>query len=155
LLDKSDEKTKYWINYRLYDITISSLFGQIKLPRLMELDKFKCCYLYLNNLETYHYIKSEFLDSNKIINNDKYNIHEDKTNNSLGLYFCGKIIEYNNENIICCPNSIICKKCREYNLKNKYLININGRVAKKSKCKDKVFHCFGHYLIGKNKYKLV
>ena len=44
----------------------------------------------------------------------------------------------------------MCKKCMEinkkhYNIKNKYLININGRVAKINKGS---FHCFGHYLIG-------
>ena len=41
------------------------------------------------------------------------------------------------------------KNKRRYNLKNKYLININGRVAKKTKGEDKIFHCFGHFLIGK------
>jgi len=42
------------------------------------------------------------------------------------------------------------KNKRKYNLKNKYyLVNINGRVAKKTKDEDKVFHCFGHFLIGK------
>ena len=41
------------------------------------------------------------------------------------------------------------KNKKRYNLKNKYLININGRVAKKIKDEDKEFHCFGHFLIGK------
>ena len=34
---------------------------------------------------------------------------------------------------------------KKYGLKNNYLININGRVAKIIKGK---FHCFGHFLIG-------
>ena len=154
MLDKSDEKTKYWIKYKLYDNIIAYNIKNIKLPRLMQLDEDKYCDLYLNKLETYYCTKSVFLGPNKSINDDKYDLDESKLNESLGLFFCGKNIEYNNENIICNPNSIICKKCmeknkRRYNLKNKYLININGRIAKKTKGEDKVFHCFGHFLIGK------
>ena len=154
LLDKSDEKTKYWIKYKLYDNIIDYNIKNIKIPRLMRLDEDKYCYLYLKKLETYYYTKSAFLGSNKSINDDKNDLDECKLNQSLGLFFCGKNIEYNNANIICSPNSIICKKCmeknkRRYNLENKYLININGRIAKKTKGEDKVFHCFGHFLIGK------
>jgi hypothetical protein len=153
-IDQSDEKTKYWIKYKLYDNIMDYSNKKIKLPKLVQLDEEKYCYFYLNNFNTYFYTKSAFLGSNKSINNDKYDLDECKLNESLGLFFCGKNIEYNNENIICSPNSIICKKCmeknkRRYNLKNKYLININGRVAKKTKGEDKVFHCFGHFLIGK------
>ena len=154
LLDNSDEKTKYWIEYKLYDNIIDYNISKIKLPRLIQLDEDKYYYLYLNKLETFYITKSAFLGSNKSINDDKYDLDECKLNESLGLFFCGKNIEYKNENIICSPNSIICKKCmeknkRRYNLKNKYLININGRIAKKTKVEDKVFHCFGHFLIGK------
>jgi hypothetical protein len=127
---------------------------KIKLPKLVQLDEEKYCYLYLNNFNTYFYTKSAFLGSNKSINDDKYDLDECKLNESLGLFFCGKNIEYNNENIICSPNNMICKKCmeknkRRYNLKSKYLININGRVSKKTKDEDREFHCFGHFLIGK------
>ena len=34
---------------------------------------------------------------------------------------------------------------RKYNLKNSYLININGRVTKKNKGS---YNCFGHFLLG-------
>ena len=154
LFEQSDEKKKYWIKYKLYDNIAEYNNKKIKLPTLLQLDENKYCYLYLNKLITYYYTKSVFLGSNKKINDDKYALDECQLNESLGLFFCGKNIEYNNENIICSPNSIICKKCmeknkRRYNLKNKYLININGRVAKKTKGEDKVFHCFGHFLIGK------
>lgn len=47
---------------------------------------------------------------------------------------------------------MICERCmkknkKRYSLKDKYLININGRVAIKIKDRDKGFHCFGHFLI--------
>ena len=73
-------------------------------------------------------------------------------NNSLGLYFCGKEIKIENEIKKCAPNEFICKECMEinkkkYNLNGKYLININGRVAKINKGS---YHCFGHFLYGNN-----
>ena len=153
-LEQSDEKKNYWIKYNLYDNITDYNNKNIKLPRLVQLDEEKYCYIYLNKLETYYYTKSAFLGSNKSINDDKYDLNECKLNESLGLFFCGKNIEYGGKNKICSPNNMICRKCMEknkkrYNLKNKYLININGRVAKKIKDEDKEFHCFGHFLIGK------
>ena len=154
LFEHSDEKIKYWITYKLYDNIINYNNKKIKLPRLVQLDEDKYCYFYLNKLKTYYYTKSAFLGSNKPINEDKYDSDECKLNELLGLYFCGQNIEYNNENTICSPNKMMCKKCmtknkKRYSLKNKYLININGRLAKKSVDGDKKFHCFGHFLIGK------
>ena len=152
LFSQSDEKVKYWIEFKLYDNIVDyNNKKNIKLPKLIQLDEEKYYYLYANKLKTYYYIKSAFLGSNQSINKD---IDESKLNESLGLFFCGKNIEYNNENIICSPNNMICKNCMEknrirYNLKDKYLININGRVAKKNKNKDEGFHCFGHFLIEK------
>ena len=151
----SDEKVKYWIEYKLYDnIADYNNKNEKNLPKLFQLDKKKYCYLYLNTLKTYYYVKCSFLGSNISINDVKYDLDECKFNESLGLFFCGKNIEYNNENTICNPDIMICKQCMEknrkrYNLKDKYLININGRVAKKTKDKNKGFHCFGHFLIGK------
>ena len=152
-LEHADEKKKYWIKYKLYDNITDYNNKKIKLPRLMQLDEDKYCYIYLNKLKTYYFTKSAFLGSNKSINDDQYNLDECKLNESLGLFFCGNNIEYNNENIICSPNNMMCKKCmeknkRRYNLKSKYLININGRVAKKDRDEVKGFHCFGHFLIG-------
>jgi hypothetical protein len=137
-----DEKVKYWIEFKLYDNIVDyNNKKNIKLPKLIQLNEDKYYYLYLNKLKTYYYIKSAFLGSNKSINKD---LDESKLNESLGLFFCGKNIEYNNENIICSPNNMICKNCMEknkirYNLKDKYLININGRVAKKIRIKMKGF----------------
>ena len=153
-LESLDEKKKYWIKFNLYDIIICDNNKKTKVPKLVELDEEKKCYLYLNKLKTYYFTKSAFLGKDGSINVDINDLDECKLNESLGLFFCGKNIEYNNENIICSPNNMICKSCMEknkkrYNLENKYLININGRVAKKIKEGDKGFHCFGHFSIGK------
>ena len=153
LLDQPDEKVKYWIEYKIYDNIVDyNNKKKIKLPKMIQLNEEKYYYLYLNKLKTYYYIKSAHLGSDESINDVRYDLDECKLNESLGLFFCGKKIEFNNENTICSPNNMICKKCMEknkirYNLKDKYLININGRVAKKPKDEDK-FHCFGHFLIG-------
>ena len=40
---------------------------------------------------------------------------------------------------------------KKYNLKDKYLININGRVAKINKGS---YHCFGHFLCGYNENQI-
>ena len=37
------------------------------------------------------------------------------------------------------------KNKKMYNIQSKYLININGRVAKMNKGK---YHCFGHFSVG-------
>jgi hypothetical protein len=153
LLDQPDEKVKYWIEYKIYDNIVDyNNKKKIKLPKMIQLNEEKYYYLYLNKLKTYYYIKSAHFGSDESINDVRYDLDECKLNESLGLFFCGKKIEFNNENTICSPNNMICKKCMEknkirYNLKDKYLININGRVAKKPKDEDK-FHCFGHFLIG-------
>ena len=155
LLNQSDEKVKYYIEYKLYDnISDYNNKNKIKLPQIVQIDEGKFYYFYLNTLKTHFYTKSAFLGDSKSIIEENYDLDECKLNESLGLFFCGKTIEYNNEKTICAPNTMICKKCMEknkkrYNLGNKYLININGRAAKKIQDgdKDKGFHCFGHFLI--------
>ena len=150
-----DEKNKYYIQYNLYDnITIWNNNKKKKLPKLIQLDKNKVYYLYLNKLNTYFFTKSAYLGKNKPINDDDHDSDECKLNELYGLYFCGKTIVYNNESTICSPNNMICKICmqknkKRYNLKDKYLININGRVSKKIGDGDKGFHCFGHFFFGK------
>ena len=66
---QSDEKVKYWIEYKLYDNIVDyNNKKNIKLPKLIQLNEEKYYYLYLNKLKTYYYIKSAFLGSNKSIN---------------------------------------------------------------------------------------
>ena len=152
--DPSDEKNKYYIKYNLYDNTTICNNRKVKLPKLMQLDQDKIYYLYLNKSITYYFIKSAYLGNNEPINYDEKDSEESKLNELYGLFFCGKKIEFNNESTICSPNNFICKNCmeknkRRYNLKHNYLININGRIAKKIKDGNKGFHCFGHFIFGK------
>ena len=152
--DPNDEKNKYYIKYNLYDNITVCNNKKAKLPKLMQLDQDKIYYLYLNKPITYCFIKSVFLGKNGPINYDENDLGECKLNEIYGLFFCGKKIEFNNESIICSPNNFICKNCmeknkRRYNLKHNYLININGRIAKKIKDGNKGFHCFGHFIFGK------
>ena len=145
--DIDNEKRQYWLKYKLYDIKIKN--NNLKYPYPFQIEKEKCCYLYKNDLNTSNFIKSsQFVDN--------YSIDEDATiddnyNESFGLFFCGKNIELDNKEIKkCCPNEMICKECmaknrKRYKLENRYLININGRPAKKYNGK---IHCFGHFIIG-------
>lgn len=156
LVDPFDEKKKYWIKYNLYDNVVNNDNKKRKLPKKKQIDVGKYFYFYLNDLNTYFFTKSVLLGGNEPINDEKYAPDECQLNESVGLFFCGKTIKYNNESTECSPNIMICKNCmqknqKRYNLKRTYLININGRVAKKvkGKDKDKRFHCFGHFLFGK------
>lgn len=155
--NKKDEKKNYWLKYKLYDIKLEVKNIDIKLPKLYPINNETFCYFYLNKLTTYHFIKSAQFDDEYIINDIKYDSNECKYNESLGLFFCGKDIELDNGKEIkkCAPNSMFCKDCMEknkkrYKLKNRYLININGRPSKKRKVNNKEvgYHCFGHFLLG-------
>ena len=141
------EKKNYWLQYKLYDI---KQFENLKYPILFPIKEEIYSYFYYNELTTSHYIQSiqfgeEYSINNDIVIDDNYNI-------SLGLFFCGKeIILENNEIKKCCPNEMICRECMEknkkrYKLENRYSININGRAAKKH---NNNFHCFGHFIIGR------
>ena len=146
----SIEKKNYWIQYELYDAKApTNLKGLILHTLDEEKGKEKYCYLYNNKLTTYYYIQNVKFGKEYSINE---NLETDSNyNSSLGLFFCGKKIELENEETKkCCPNEMICKDCMEknkkrYNLKGHYLININGRAAKKYK---EAFHCYGHFMEG-------
>jgi hypothetical protein len=141
------EKKNYYLQYKLYDI---KQFENLKYPILFPIKEEIYSYFYYNELTTSHYIQSIQFGEEYSINNDIE--IDDNYNDSLGLFFCGKeIILENNEIKKCCPNEMICRECMEknkkrYKLKNRYSININGRAAKKY---NNNFHCFGHFIIGK------
>ena len=125
------------------------------MPLQYQINEKHSAFLYPNGLDTYAISISGFLVKDEqnlfLINNNEinYNIFVE----SLGLHFCGKNIEIKNGigiNKICKPNEFMCKECMNknkklYNIKNKYLININGRIAKINKGN---FHCFGKFLSG-------
>jgi len=152
-------RSSYYLKYDLYDIPIGQIIYNYNHPPRYRINNSFYAFLYPDELITYCLIISGFLSNKNKINFDSINYSINKIDNSqfnsiLGLYFCDKNIEikFGNEVMIkkCAPNEFICKECMEvnkkkYNIKDNYLININGRVAKINKGS---FHCFGKYLCG-------
>lgn len=143
----------FYSKHKLYDIPLNEENSDSILPEKYRINEKYFGFLYPNNLKTYHITISGFYINNEKKNDlEMKNENDEKFDQTLGLFFCGKELEIETENGIenkkCEKNSFICKKCMEinkkkYGLKNNYLININGRVAKINKGK---FHCFGHFL---------
>ena len=154
LLDKQFNlgRSEFCLKHKLYDIPLTKEFENFNHPIKYQINDEYYSYVYSPELKTYCITVSGFLFKPNMINNTKINIEYkgSKFNNILGLYMCGKDIKLN-ENVTkkCASNEFICKDCIKlnkeiYNLKDKYLINIYGRVAKKNKG---VYHCFGHFLV--------
>ena len=153
-------RANYYLQYKLYDIPLADEiinFNKNYYPPKYKINDELFSFVYPNDITTYSISIIGFLANNKIINydlNKNLEVNDSQYYSLLGLFFCG-----NNEEIIidnklyikrCLPNVFICKKCmlinkRKYNLKNSFLININGRVTKKNKVSH---HCFGHFLSG-------
>ena len=149
-------RANYYLKNNLYDILLNIELN-IKCPQKYSIADKKYAFVYPNDYTTFSITISGFLSKNK--NNDNF-ITNDKDEKeiqfypSLGLSFCGKItvviIGEKKQEKICQPDSFMCKNCveinkRKYKIKNNYLININGRVAKINKgC----YHCFGVFSCG-------
>ena len=151
-------RANYYLKYKLYDIILvdeTFNFNKNFCPPKYKINNEFCAFMYPNDLITYSMATIGFL-ANKIINydlNDTLEVNGGHYYSLLGLYFCGNTeeITIDNKSHIkkCLPNEFICNKCmllnkRKYNLKNSYLININGRVTKTNKGSH---HCFGHFLV--------
>ena len=148
-------RANYYLKYSLYDIIIDTTFDY---PPIYIINEKYYALVYPNELISYGFIQSGFLKNNNIKNNSNNidNNNNSKYNDKLGLYFCGKDVQIKLGDEIhikkCKPNEFICKECMEinkkkYNINDKYLININGRVAKINKGS---YHCFGHFLCVKD-----
>ena len=148
-------RSNFYLKNRLYDIPLNIEYNICNTPQKYKINDKYYAFLYPNDNITYCITLTAFLKTNEIIINSKDEVNNKKNYLSLlGLYFCGEKIEIKKDNEIitktCAPNEFICKKCMElnkklYNIKNKYLININGRVTKINKG---AYHCFGHFLCG-------
>ena len=145
----NDSRANFYLKHKLHDIPLKLDPNSLYPPKYKINEKF-FGFLYPNELITYCITESGFLHSNKKDKKDNNKESQGNYYNELGLYFCG--LEIINEKYIerklCLPNEFMCKKCMEinkmiYNIKQKYLININGRVAKKNKGN---YHCFGRFL---------
>jgi hypothetical protein len=154
LLDKQFNlaRTNFCLKHKLYDIPLTSELENFNHPVKYQINNAYYSYVYSNELITFCITVSGFIFKSNMLNNSqiKKEYKGSKFNQVLGLYMCGKEIKLN-ENITkkCAPNEFICKDCIKlnkeiYNLKDNYLINIFGRVAKKNKG---AYHCFGHFLV--------
>ena len=138
-------KNNYYENNKLYDIKLVKNSKNINLPLQYRINEKNFAFVYPNNLVTYIICISGYMVKDEKI--FKENIFDE----SCGLQFCGKNIEIKTKiNKNCRPNVFLCKECMQknkklYNIKKKYLININGRIAKINKGS---YHCFGKFLIG-------
>ena len=142
----------YCLKYKLYDITLTQELNNFNHPIKYKINDEFFSFVYPNELITFCITVSGFIFKNSMMNNNAiYSEYKgSKYNQILGLFFCGKNIKLN-ENTIkkCAQNEFMCKSCVEinkriYNLKDHYLININGRVSKKNKG---FYHCFGKFLV--------
>ena len=142
-------RANFYMKYKFYDVPLYQNGFITRIPEKYFINEQLFGFLYPDNYNTYCITKSGYLVSNNVINElDDKEINITKFDNSRGLYFCEKEIKIKNETKICAPNKFICKECMEinkkkYNIKDNYLININGRVAKINK---RSYHCFGHFL---------
>lgn len=160
-IEQNEEKTfnstkeKYYEKKKLYDLILGEEIDENKnilIPDKYKIDK-SFAFLYPNDINTNYITKSAFLGDKNSINK----LSENDVNNCIyyyyiGQYFCDKEIQLEKENQKkrCRPNEFMCKSCmdlnkKKYNLKNNYLINIKGRVAKVNKGS---YHCFGKFLCG-------
>ena len=146
-------RAEFCLKHKLYDILMEQNNLNVYVPNIYKIKDDYNAFIYPDELITYFISQSGFLTKNENLKNNLIinDYNNSKYNSSLGLYFCGECIILENGNTAkkCAPNEFICKKCMEinkklYNIKNKYLININGRVAKMNKGK---YHCFGHFLV--------
>ena len=160
--DKEKEKTnkfnsqraKFYVKHNLYDILLNIENKYVNLPEKYIINEKYFGLVYPNNMQTYYITESGFIfdyceNKMKIEVIKKY---KEKCDKKVGIYFCGKKININNEIKICSKNNFICKECMKinkeiYKIKNPYLININGRVAKINKNK---YHCFGRFIKSNN-----
>lgn len=153
-------RISFYLKNKLNDIPLYTEYNDLNIPPKYQINEINYAFLYPNEIITYCITISGFLKIEIIKTNPSFeeNNQKEKFNTLLGLYFCGKDIEIKVENEIhkkkCEPNSFLCNQCvklnkKLYNIKNNYLINIYGRIAKRNKDR---FHCFGHFLI-KNQIK--
>ena len=145
-------KVKYYLENKLWDLPLyqQAQESSILIPEKYKIDEKVFGYVYSNDYNTFcitttYFLGEEDRENNELDNND---MNSAKFDNSTGLYFCGKEIKIENWTKICAKNNFICKECmkinkKKYHIKNNYLINIKGRVAKINKGS---YHCFGRFL---------
>ena len=150
-------RANFCLKHNLYDIPLVPEINNFNHPPKYKINDELFAFLYPNILKTYCITITGFIANNRTLIYNSKNLelkdYNSQYNILLGLYFCGKEekikIGNKTEYKICKPNEFICKQCmnlnkQKYNLKNNYLININGRVSKINKG---IYHCFGNFLV--------
>ena len=150
-------RKKFYLKYKLYDISLTQTNNKYKnaQPCKYIINEDYFTFAYPNKIYTYSLTISGFLKTDKINDdnsstNTNKEIKDNKYFQQIGIYFCEKDINLKDgQNKKCGPNDFMCNECMKknkniYNLKNNYMINIIGRIAKKNKGS---YHCFGHFLI--------
>ena len=150
----NSQRAKFYLEHNLYDILLNIENKYVALPERFIINENYFGLVYPNNMQTYYITESGFIfdyceNKMKIVGINRY---KEKCDKKVGIYFCGRKININNEIKICSKNNFICKECMKinkkmYNIKAQYLININGRVAKINYNK---YHCFGRFLKSNN-----
>jgi hypothetical protein len=140
-------RNNYLLKNKLYDYLLKRPNNTLFLPEKYRLGHDQYIYAYPNNTNTYSITISERFNKNKEAKAQKDLIQDKNYNKSLGLCFCGKFIE--ELKMKCAPNQFMCKECMEinkekYNLSEKYLINMNGRVARNQKGN---YQCCGLFVV--------
>ena len=147
-------RSKFYNKYDLYDKPLNTGKKIINFPPTYEIQENKYGFLLNNELKTYPITISGYISTKAKYNDSDNTIkdNESKYDESLGLFFCGTKINIKNGSIkkVCASNEFMCNNCmdlnkKRYEIKNNYLININGRVTKINKGS---YHCFGHFLCG-------
>ena len=145
----NEPRTQFYLENKLYDVLLNENLNVEFIPEKFQINDDHWTFVYPNDLKTYC-----LTESRKMLTKETKSIIPHNNNENNGLSFCGKNIEIKTEKGVdmkkCSANEFICKECMEknkkmYNIQSKYLININGRVAKMHKGK---YHCFGHFSVG-------
>ena len=145
----NEPRTQFYLENKLYDVLLNENLNVEFIPEKFQINDDHWTFVYPNDLKTYC-----LTESRKMLTKETKSIIPHNNNENNGLSFCGKNIEIKTEKGVdmkkCSANEFICKECMEknkkmYNIQSKYLININGRVAKMNKGK---YHCFGHFSVG-------
>ena len=141
-------RNNFLLKNKLYDNLLKR--NNTLQPERYKLGHDQYIYAYPNDTNTYCITISERLNKNKEAKAKKDLIQDKNYYKSLGLCFCGKFIE--ELKMKCSPNQFMCKECmkinkEKYNLSEKYLINMSGRVARNQKGN---YHCYGLFVVKKD-----
>jgi len=147
IIEINDGRKNFYKKINCSDILLEKTNENSFLPSKGNIDDKHSIYIYDDNLESFPVIQSNLLNTSELGKNINF---------GEPLDFCGKKVKLKGEMEIreCAPNNFMCKECMEknkmkYNLPEKLLIGINGRVAGINS-KDNKIHCIGTFKFDKN-----